>query len=136
MKPRTVRSEQYLVRSCAFHCLDYVVESAYRRGVGIDIRISDELIDNLLLGSPIIAETAQVWNDEVHVRILRRQHVYYLRVTRRLYLQQLRELGDAVYLQQVSIWYAGPWQVLAEAAGMRLCGWDQEAEPGAAGGRS
>jgi hypothetical protein len=56
-------------------------------------------------------------------------HVYYLRVTRRLYLQQLRELGDATYLDQVSIWYADPWQVLAEAAGMRLSGWDQEAEP-------
>ena len=56
-------------------------------------------------------------------------HVYYLRVTRRLYLQKLRELGDATYLDQVSIWYADPWQVLAEAAGMRLSGWDQEAKP-------
>jgi hypothetical protein len=56
------------------------------------------------------------------------RHVYYLRGTRELYLQQLRELGDAAYLEQVSIWYASPWQVLAEAAGMRLPAWDQEVE--------
>jgi hypothetical protein len=56
------------------------------------------------------------------------RHVYYLRGTRGLYLQQLRELGDATYLEQVSIWYSGPWRVLAEAAGMQLRAWDQEAE--------
>jgi hypothetical protein len=60
-----------------------------------------------------------------------RRHVYYLRGTRGLYLQQLRVLGDAAYLEQVSIWYSGPWRVLAEVAGMRLPAWDQEAEPGA-----
>jgi hypothetical protein len=60
------------------------------------------------------------------------RHVYYLRGTRGLYLEQLRELGDAVYLEQVSVWYASPWQVLAEAAGMRLPAWDQEAEPAVA----
>lgn len=61
-----------------------------------------------------------------------RRHVYYLRGTRGLYLQQLRELGDAAYLEQVSIWYSHPWRVLAEAAGMRLRAWDQEAEQGTA----
>lgn len=64
-----------------------------------------------------------------------RRHVYYLRGTRGLYLQQLRELGDAVYLEQVSIWYGHPWRVLAEAAGMRLPSWDREAEPSATAGR-
>jgi hypothetical protein len=63
-----------------------------------------------------------------------RQHAYYLRVTRGLYLQQLQELRDAIYLEQVSIWYSGPWQELAEAAGMQLRAWDQKAEPGAAPG--
>jgi hypothetical protein len=48
------------------------------------------------------------------------QHTYYLRGTRGLYLQQLREIGDPVYLEQVAIWYTGPWQVLAEAAGVEL----------------
>ena len=57
------------------------------------------------------------------------RHVYYLRGTRGLYLRQLRELGDAVYLEQVSLWYSNPWRVLAEAAGMRLSAWDQEIEP-------
>ena len=61
-----------------------------------------------------------------------RRHVYYLRGTRGLYLQQLRALGDAAYLEQVSIWYSGPWRVLADVAGMRLPAWDQEAEPRAA----
>jgi hypothetical protein len=61
-----------------------------------------------------------------------RRHVYYLRGTRSLYLQQLRALGDAAYLEQVSIWYSGPWRVLADAAGWRLTAWDQDAEPGTA----
>lgn len=58
-----------------------------------------------------------------------RRHVYYLRGTRSLYLSQLRELGDATYLEQVSIWYIRPWRMLADAAGWRLPAWDQEAEP-------
>lgn len=48
------------------------------------------------------------------------RHVYYLRGTRALYLQQLRALGDAVYLEQVAVWYSEPWRVLAHAAGMEL----------------
>jgi hypothetical protein len=60
------------------------------------------------------------------------RHAYYLRGTRGLYLQQLRQLGDAEYLKQVSVWYSGPWRVLAEIAGMWLPAWDQGAEPGAA----
>jgi hypothetical protein len=49
-----------------------------------------------------------------------RRHVYYLRGTRGLYLQQLRALGDAAYLEQATLWYARPWRVLAEAAGVEL----------------
>lgn len=48
------------------------------------------------------------------------RHAYYLRGTRGLYLEQLRELGDAAYLEQVAVWYTGPWRVLAEAAGVEL----------------
>lgn len=57
-----------------------------------------------------------------------RLHEYYLTGIRGLYLQQLRALGEE-YLEQVSIWYSSPWRVLADAAGMRLTAWDQEAEP-------
>jgi hypothetical protein len=49
-----------------------------------------------------------------------RRHVYYLHGTRPLYLRQLRELGDAAYLEQVAIWYSEPWRVLAEVAGVEL----------------
>ena len=48
------------------------------------------------------------------------RHLYYLRGTRGLYLQQLRELGAADYLEQVGIWYARAWQVLAATAGVPL----------------
>lgn len=48
------------------------------------------------------------------------RHEYYLCGTRGLYLRQLRELGDAAYLEQVAIWYTRPWRVLAAAAGVRL----------------
>ena len=58
-----------------------------------------------------------------------KRHLYYLRGTRELYLEQLKALGDVAYLEQVSIWYSGPWQVLAEAAGMRLPAWDQKVTP-------
>ncbi len=57
------------------------------------------------------------------------RHRYYLRGTRGLYLRSLRALGVAEYLEQVGIWYAEPWRVLASAAGARLAAWDQEAEP-------
>lgn len=59
-----------------------------------------------------------------------RRHAYYLRDTRELYLQQLRVIGDAAYLEQVSIWYSGPWRVLADAAGMRLPACDEGTERG------
>lgn len=55
------------------------------------------------------------------------RHEYYLRGTRELYLQQLRALGDAEYLKQVSIWYSQPWRVLAEAAGWQLPAWEDAA---------
>jgi hypothetical protein len=60
------------------------------------------------------------------------RHVYYICEERGLYLQRLRELVATAYLEQSGIWYAEPWRVLADAAGVRLPAWDQEAEPGAA----
>src|SRR5262245_16329231 len=60
------------------------------------------------------------------------RHEYYIQGERGLYLQRLRELGAAEYLEQVAISYSEPWRVLASAAGVRLPAWGQEAEPGAA----
>lgn len=60
------------------------------------------------------------------------RHLYYLSGTRALYLEQLRALGDGAYLEQVSIWYTQPWQVLAEATGWQLPAWDQDTELGSA----
>ncbi len=48
------------------------------------------------------------------------RHIYYLRGTRELYLEQLRELGGEGYLEEIAVWYNGPWQVLAEVAGVKL----------------
>jgi hypothetical protein len=58
-----------------------------------------------------------------------RRHIDYLRGTRGLYLQQLRALSDAAYWEKVSIWYSGPWQVLADEAKMSLPAWDQGIKP-------
>jgi hypothetical protein len=48
------------------------------------------------------------------------QHVYYISGERSLYVQRLHDLGAKDYLEQVAIWYAEPWQVLASAAGVKL----------------
>ena len=48
------------------------------------------------------------------------RHTYYLSGTREMYVQQLRELGEEAYLEDVAVWYNGPWRVLAEAAGATL----------------
>jgi hypothetical protein len=48
------------------------------------------------------------------------RHEYYIRGERGLYLQRLRELGAAEYVEQVAIWYSEPWRVLALAAGVQL----------------
>lgn len=49
-----------------------------------------------------------------------RRHEFYLRVTRGEYLRSLRETGATEYLENATIWYSGPWQVLASAAELRL----------------
>ncbi len=45
-----------------------------------------------------------------------RRHEYYLRGTRELYLESLRELGAGEYLESANIWYFEPWQVLESVA--------------------
>lgn len=48
------------------------------------------------------------------------RHRYYLRATRSLYLEQLRALGDAEYLEWATRIYTRSWRVLAETAIERL----------------
>ncbi len=48
-----------------------------------------------------------------------RRHEYYLRGTKELYLESLRELGASEYLESANIWYYEPWQVLASVAKAR-----------------
>jgi hypothetical protein len=62
------------------------------------------------------------------------RHEYYIRSERMLFLRRLRELGAVGYLEQAGIWYAEPWRILAEAAGVKLGAWDQEAAPGTSRG--
>jgi len=49
-----------------------------------------------------------------------RRHEYYLRGTRGLYLQSLRELGAGEYMENANIWYSEPWRVLASVAKVQL----------------
>jgi hypothetical protein len=48
------------------------------------------------------------------------RHEYYLRGTRGLYSQSLRELGVVEYLENANIWYSEPWRALALVAKVRL----------------
>jgi hypothetical protein len=48
------------------------------------------------------------------------RHEYYLRGTRGLYLQSLREMGADEYLANANIWYSEPWRVLESLATVRL----------------
>lgn len=50
------------------------------------------------------------------------RHNYYIRSERSLYLQRLIQLGATEYLDQIRIWYAEPWQVLAIAANIEIDG--------------
>lgn len=58
------------------------------------------------------------------------RHEYYIRGERGLYLQRLRNVGVPEYLEQVAIWYAEPWRILASAACVRLPEGDSAVEGG------
>src|SRR5262245_16607156 len=76
MQPGTVRAEQQFARSGSFDRLYDVIETPYARRVRIDVGVTNKLIHDLLLRSPVICETAKVRDDEVHVRILRREQIH------------------------------------------------------------
>lgn len=48
------------------------------------------------------------------------RHEYYLRGTRELYLQSLREIGATEYLERATAYYSEAWQVLASLAKVTL----------------
>src|SRR2546423_10482818 len=60
-----------------------------RGSIGINVGQAHELIYNLLMGFPVPGETAQMRNDEIHVRILSGKHLGHLRLP--AYIYQYRQ---------------------------------------------
>src|SRR5262249_37085187 len=79
VQPRSVGTEQYLARAGAADCFYDVIESSDSGGIGVDVRIAAHLINHLLMCSKIVGKAAQARNDEVDVRILRREHIDHFR---------------------------------------------------------
>src|SRR5579863_2959399 len=75
MNPGAVGAEQKLACSGAFDGFDDVIETADGGSVGINVRVARNLIDHLLMSPPIVGVAAEVRDDEIYVRVLRRQHV-------------------------------------------------------------
>lgn len=48
------------------------------------------------------------------------RHSYYIEHERGLYLERLHSMGATDYLEHVMIFYTESWQILADAAGLRL----------------
>ena len=76
MRRTAVGAEQELVRTCAPRGLNQVIETADAQCVGIDVGPPHQLIDYLLMRSPVVAEAAEVGNNERHVRVLRGHHFH------------------------------------------------------------
>ena len=74
MEPGTVRSEDDLVRPSAPDRLDDIVESSHPRGVAIYVGVVYKLINDLLVCTPVISETAEMRDDEIHVAVFRCEH--------------------------------------------------------------
>ena len=75
MEPRPVAAKEKLSRSRAFHRLDEVIEPPHPRGVGVEVRVSDELVDDGLVGPPVVGEAPEMGDDERDVGVLRRDQV-------------------------------------------------------------
>ena len=68
-----VGAEDQFPRPGAFDRLDDIIKTAHARRVGVNVGQANELIHYLLLRSPVVHKTAQVRDDEVYVRVFRRQ---------------------------------------------------------------
>ena len=70
MQPRTVRTEDHFSCSGPSDRLNDVVKPAHACRIGENVRMTHQLIDNLLLRPPIVQKASQMRNDEVDVAIL------------------------------------------------------------------
>jgi len=70
MQPRPVGPEEDFSRPRPSNCLIEQIESPHARGVGINVRMTLQVIDQRQLRPPVVGETAQVRDDEWHVGIL------------------------------------------------------------------
>src|SRR4051794_30911165 len=75
MQPRPVRSKYEFTRTCALHRLHQIVKSADARCICQHVGIADQLLNYTLVGAPIITETSEMGDDEIHLRVLRCEHV-------------------------------------------------------------
>src|SRR6266849_4872210 len=80
MKPRAIRSEQELAWARPADGFHNVIEPAHSGSVSVDISITHELIDYLLVRLPVVPEAPQVRDDEVDVGVLTGQHLHYRRL--------------------------------------------------------
>src|SRR5260370_36665091 len=68
------------MRACPPDGLDDVIETPNTRGIGINVGQPHKLIDESLMGAPVVAEASEMRDYEIHVRVFRREHVYDLRL--------------------------------------------------------
>src|SRR2546422_4830709 len=76
MQPGAVRAKKQFSRATSLECLNDVIELPHSGSIGIHVGITGQLVSDLLVSFPVVGEAAEVRQDEVHLRILWRQHVY------------------------------------------------------------
>src|SRR5690242_21806752 len=69
MQPRSIGAEQYFARASSLHSLLQQIESAHPGGIGINVAVAGQVINERHLGLPIIGEATKVGNDEINVRV-------------------------------------------------------------------
>src|SRR5262245_53222652 len=78
MEPRPIGAEEKLAWSAALDRLHQIAELTNPRCIRINVGIPRQLIGDLLMRLPIIGETAEMGQDEIHVRVFRCKHVHHL----------------------------------------------------------
>ena len=71
MEPGPVGAEQDLVRAGAAQRLLEQIEAPHAGGVGVDVVVAHEMVDQRELRGPVVCEAAEVRDDEGDVGILR-----------------------------------------------------------------
>ena len=75
MQEWPVAAEDQLLRTRPLDRLHQVVEPADAGGVGIDIRIAHQLVDETDVGAPVVGEAAQMRDDEPDLRVFGREQL-------------------------------------------------------------